>query len=149
LDDRGRVFSLPPNSAANAHFLSMLRYLLVQDWDLDDDGKPDTLRLCFATPKRWMEDGKTLKIERAPTTFGPVSINMQSHISQGNVIAEVSLPERNAPEKIFLRCRVPDGFKTVSGQTEDGHNYEADFKGTIELTGLKGKHTIQFKVEKL
>ena len=39
LDDRGRLFSLPPNSAANSHFLSMLRYLLVQDSDLDDDGK--------------------------------------------------------------------------------------------------------------
>jgi len=32
LDARGRLVSLPPNSAANAHFLSMLRYLLVQDW---------------------------------------------------------------------------------------------------------------------
>ena len=58
VDAGGRFFYCPPNSAASAHVLSMLRYMLVQDWDLDDDGKPETLRLAFATPKRWLEDGK-------------------------------------------------------------------------------------------
>ena len=33
----------------------------------DTSGKPETLRLFFATPKRWLEDGKKIKIERAPT----------------------------------------------------------------------------------
>jgi len=148
LDEGGRMLYLPPNSAANAHLLSMLRYMLVQDYDNSDDGKPDTLRLCFATPKRWMEDGKTLNIERAPTTFGPVAIKMESHIAQGNVTADVTLPERNVPEHIYLRARVPDGFKTVSAEA-DGKTFEADFKGTVELTGMKGKHTVVFKVEKI
>ncbi|MDB6059806.1 MAG: hypothetical protein JWO95_3650 [Verrucomicrobiales bacterium] len=148
LDEGGRILSLPPNSAANSHLLSMLRYMLVQDYDSSDDGKPDTLRLCFATPKRWMEDGKTLNIERAPTMFGPVSVKMQSHIQQGNVTAEVALPERNAPEKILIRARVPDGFKTVSAEIE-GKTFKADDKGTVDLTGLKGKHTIRFAVEKI
>lgn len=148
IDEGGRMLSLPPNSAANAHLLSMLRYMLVQDYDQSDDGKPDTLRLCFATPKRWMEDGKTLNIDRAPTTFGPVAVKMQSHINQGNVTAEVVLPERNAPEKILMRARVPDGFKTVSAEVE-GKTLKADDKGTVDLTGLKGKHTIRFAVEKI
>jgi hypothetical protein len=52
VNDGRRMFYCPPNSAANAHFLSMPRCLLVQDWDLNDDGKPDTLRLAFATSKR-------------------------------------------------------------------------------------------------
>ncbi len=38
-DRWGRSFYLPPNSASNATFLTILRYLLVQDWDLDDDGR--------------------------------------------------------------------------------------------------------------
>lgn len=147
LDEGGRLLSLPPNSAANAHLLSMLRYMLVQDYDSSDDGIPDTLRLCFATPKRWLEDGKSFKVERAPTMFGPVAIKMGSHLAQGNVTAEVMLPERNAPEHIFLRARVPDGFRTVSAEM-DGRDYEADSKGTIELTGLKGKHSVIFKVSK-
>jgi hypothetical protein len=145
LDEGGRFLSLPPNSAANAHFLSMLRYMLVQDLDLSDDGKPETLRLCFATPKRWLEDGKTFKVERAPTAFGPVSVKMDSHLSQGFVGAEVALPERNAPEKILLRARVPDGWK-VTSVTMGAEKLVVDEKGTVDLSALKGKQTIKFAV---
>jgi hypothetical protein len=147
LDEGGRFLSLPPNSAANAHFLSMLRYLLVQDLDLDDDGKPETLRLCFATPKRWLEDGKTLKVERAPTAFGPVSVKLNSHLSMGNVTADLELPERNAPARIFLRARVPDGFRILSANIGE-KLLKADAKGTIEITGFKGKQTVHFAVGK-
>jgi hypothetical protein len=145
LDEGGRFLSLPPNSAANAHFLSMLRYLLVQDLDVSDDGKPDTLRLCFATPKRWLEDGKSFKVERAPTAFGPVSVKLDSHLKQGKVIAELDLPERNTPGKILLRARVPDGWKAVSAQV-GGKSLKPDEKGTVDLTGLKGKQTVHFTV---
>jgi hypothetical protein len=81
LDEYGRQFYCPPNSAGNAHFLQMLRYLLVQDWDLDDDGKPETLRLAFATPRRWLDDGKTINVVRAPTAFGPASFRLESHLT--------------------------------------------------------------------
>ena len=84
LDEGGRFLFCPPNSAANSYLLSTLRYALVQDWDLDDDGKPDTLRLLFATPKRWLEDGETIQVERAPTAFGPVSVRMDSSASRND-----------------------------------------------------------------
>ena len=67
VDDGGRFFYCPPNTAANAHVLSMLRYQLVQDWDLDDDGQPETLRLLFGTSRRWLEMARALKsIEHRP-----------------------------------------------------------------------------------
>src|SRR5947209_13061227 len=50
LDPRGRQMYMPPNGAGNAHFLFLLRYTLIQDWDINGDGKPDTLRLLFPTP---------------------------------------------------------------------------------------------------
>ncbi|MEY2429026.1 MAG: hypothetical protein QOJ40_1911, partial [Verrucomicrobiota bacterium] len=106
LDPQGRLLSLPPNSAANAHFLSMLRGMLVQDSDLNDDGKPETLRLGFATPKRWLEEGKGYSVQRAPTVFGQVSFKCDSHLSKGEVIAQLDLPQRNTPEKVLLRVRV-------------------------------------------
>ena len=65
-DKHGRSFYLPPNSASNATFLTTLRYLLVQDWDLDDDGKPETLRLFDAIPPRWITDEKILFVQNAP-----------------------------------------------------------------------------------
>jgi hypothetical protein len=146
-DPHGRLLSLPPNSAANAHFLSMLRYMLVQDWDLDDDGKPDTLRLLFATPKRWMDDGQEIKVERAPTAFGPVSIHTQSLLSKGKISADVKLPTRNEAKHILLRARIPEGWR-LTGVTMDEKRANLDPTGTVDLTGLKGNVSVQFTVAK-
>src|SRR5205085_481200 len=107
----GRPMYLPPNATGNALFLWTLRYLLVQDWDLDDDGKPETLRLLFATPKRWLEDGKMIKVERAPSAFGEISLSVQSKLSAGEIVADVLLPTRNQPKHTLLRIRVPDGWR--------------------------------------
>lgn len=147
LDEGGRQFYCPPNSAANAHFLSMLRYALVQDSDLNDDGKPETLRLLFATSKRWLEDGKQIKVERAPTAFGPVSVTMKSKLSDGEVVADVQLPERNPIEKILLRARVPEGWR-VSSANANGQELKVDENGTVDLTKFKGKVVVRFAVKK-
>jgi hypothetical protein len=108
VDDGGRIFYCPPNSAANSHFLSMLRYALVQDWDLNGDGTPETLRLGFATPKRWLEDGKGYKVERAPTAFAQ-SLNVKSKSARAKCWRRLELPTRNAAQKILLRARLRTG----------------------------------------
>jgi hypothetical protein len=105
----------------------------VQDWDLDDDGKPETLRLFFATPKRWLEDGETINLENAPTAFGPVSVRMESKLKAGKVIAHVDFPTRNKPKSISLRARVPDGWK-VSGVECNSEKLSVDKAGTISLS---------------
>jgi hypothetical protein len=148
VDERGRIFYCPPNSAANAHFLSMLRHSLIQDWDLDDDGQPETLRLLFATPKRWLLDGKTIKVERAPTAFGEVSVKVESRLSRGELVAEVDLPPRQSPKQTLLRIRVPDGWR-VTGAEAAGKRLAADPKGTVDLSDLKGKATVRFQAEKM
>ncbi len=141
VDEDGRMFYCPPNSAANAHFLSMLRYLLVQDWDLDDDGKPETLRLAFATPKRWLEDGKTIEVERAPTAFGPVSFKIGSKLSEGKVTGEFDLPTRNPATRTQARIRLPDGWRIASVQV-NGRKAAADADGAVDLSGRTGKLTV-------
>jgi hypothetical protein len=148
VDDRGRIFYCPPNSAANAHFLSMLRYSLVQDWDLDDDGQPETLRLFFATPKRWLSDGQTIKVERAPTAFGEVSVRVQSRLSASEIIVEVDPPQRQSPKQALLRIRVPDGWRITSAQAAS-KKLSPDAQGTVDISDLKGKSTLHFRVQKL
>jgi hypothetical protein len=147
MDEGGRLMYCPPNSAANAHLLSMLRYMLVQDWDLDGDGKPETLRLLYATPKRWLEDGKTLKVERAPTAFGPVSLVVGSELSQGRVTVRLDLPARNRPRQTLLRVRVPDGWK-VTGAKADGKELKVDKQGTMDVSALKGSATVETRVKR-
>ncbi|MSU58799.1 MAG: hypothetical protein EXS35_11635 [Pedosphaera sp.] len=147
LDADGRPMYLPPNSTAQAYFLWLLRYLLVQDWDMDDDGKPETLRLCFATPKPWLANGQTIQFVRAPTAFGPVSVKMKSDLSKGEVRAEVDLPSRNPAKKILLRARVPDGWR-VTGAECSGKKLTVDAKGTVDISPLAGHQTIRFTVSR-
>jgi hypothetical protein len=147
LDGWGRQFYCPPNSAGNAFWLQIFRDLLVQDWDLDDDGAPETLRLLFATPRRWLEDGQTIKVERAPTAFGPVSIFAQSRLSEGKVTAEVEMPQRNTPKQTLLRIRVPDGWR-VTGANAGAVELKVDQQGTADISSLRGKVTLEFHVSR-
>lgn len=141
----GRNEHLPPNSSSNALWLWNLRYLMIQDWDMDEDGRPDTLRLMFATPRRWLEDGKVITVKQLPTAFGDVSIRMTSRVKQGEVIAEVMLPP-HAPDRTLLRVRLPDGFVATSAAVA-GKTLDVDDRGTVDITGLKGKFAVRFMVE--
>jgi hypothetical protein len=143
-DKLGRSMYLPPNSASNAMFLLTLRYLLVQDWDLDEDGKPDTLRLLYAIPPRWLKDGATIKIERAPTMFGEVSIEVVSRLSDGEVIAKIVAPPL-PPDHMLLRLPLPSGWKAVSARV-DSTVLPLREDATVDLTGCRGSFTVRFRV---
>jgi hypothetical protein len=138
LGDRwGRAFYLPPNSASNAMFLVTLRYLLIQDWDLDDDGRPDTLRLLFGAPARWLEDGKVLAAERAPTMFGPVSFRAESHLARGEVALAVE-PPPHRPKTFLIRLPLPAGRKVVSARAGDA-DLPVGPDGAIDLSRREGR----------
>jgi hypothetical protein len=137
LDQWGRMVTLPPNSAANSNWLWQLRYMLVQDFDLNDDGPQDTLRLLFATPRKWLANGKTISVEHAPTAFGEVSVTAHSDLSAGQVIADVDLPQ-TPPAKVLLRLRLPEGNRIVSASSAGGAVKLID-ADTLDLTGLQGK----------
>ncbi len=147
VDEGGRFFYCPPNSASNAHVLTMLRNLLVQDFDLDDDGRPETLRLLFATPRRWLADGKRIVVKQAPTAFGPVSLRVASHLSGGEIVADVDLPGRSKPRAAFLRIRPPDGWRVTGAHLGD-RNLAPDAKGTVDLSDAAGHVTVRFRASR-
>lgn len=144
LDEGGRQFYCPPNTASNGQWLWTLRHLLVQDFDMDNDGTPETLRLAFATPRRWLEDGKQIRVEHAPTAFGPVAFRMESHLSQGEVVAQVDLPARNRPKQTLIRARLPDGWKVTAARAGE-RQLVPDATGAVDLSGLTGQVTIRFQ----
>jgi len=137
VDQFGRQMYLPPNSTANANYLQQLRYLLVQDYDMDDDGRAETLRLAFGAPRAWLVDGKRIAVKKAPTEFGEVSFVVESALAAGHVDAEIDLPRRAAPSKAYLRLRLPDGKKIGSAKSGDTELKVADGQ-TIDLSALKG-----------
>jgi hypothetical protein len=147
-DKHGRSFYLPPNSASNSTFLTTLRYLLIQDWDLDDDGKPETLRLCDAIPPRWLDEEDWqphVKVEKAPSAFGEVSFSVHARSKTGEVIAEVQAPPR-PPAKWTLRVPDPPGY-TVTGAKIGTDDLKRDADGRVDLTGRTGKFKVVFQVK--
>ncbi|MDB6029043.1 MAG: hypothetical protein JWM68_5266 [Verrucomicrobiales bacterium] len=147
LDRFGRPMYLPPITTGAGFFLSTLRSLLVQDYDLGNDGRPETLRLLYATPRRWLEDGKTIRAERMPTAFGEVSVLVKSQLRQGKVTAEVELPQRNAAKQILLRIRLPEGW-TLKSARVSGKDLPLIGADVVDLSSLKGKQKIQFQTER-
>lgn len=143
-DRFGRSFYLPPNSAANAMFLMTLRYLLIQDWDLDDDGRPETLRLLFGAPGRWLENGLACRVKDAPTAFGPISFAIESHLDNGEVIMALDAPPRPI-DRWLVRLPLPPGWKVDAAELA-GKKLPMDPDGTVDLTGRSGSLRLNFAV---
>jgi hypothetical protein len=144
-DRHGRSFYLPPNTASNATFLTTLRYLLIQDWDLDDDGKPETLRLCDAIPPRWLDDKTEITVGRAPSAFGEVSFRVDSRLSDGEVRVTVQAPPRPVA-KWQLRLPGPPG-RTITAVKIGNDELKRDADGRVDLTGRTGTFTVRFVVK--
>ncbi len=145
-DANGRSFYLPPNSSSNATWLLTLRNLLVQDWDLDEDGKPDTLRLLFAVPRRWLEDGQQIRVENAPTQFGRVSCRLESKLNDGYIEIHVTPPPRPA-KTILLRAPLPTGWH-VESVAINGKRAALVDGNVVDLSGWTDASTVRFAVKK-
>jgi len=145
-DADGRGFYLPPNSTSNAVWLIMLRYLLVQDWDLDEDGVPETLRLMFAAPRPWLADGKEIRFDNAPTAFGRVSLETKSKLNDGYVEGRVSPPERPA-KSMLLRAPVPNGWQVDVAEV-DGKSANLVGGNSVDLSGRTTPVTTRFRVKR-
>jgi hypothetical protein len=145
-DKLGRSFYLPPNSAANATFLTTLRHLLVQDWDLDDDGRPETLRLLDAIPPRWLKDGAAIEVANAPSAFGEVSLRVESQLTEGRLRIRTAAPSRPAG-KWLVRLPDPPGHRITSVRIGDAE-VRRGADGRVDLTGRTGEVSITFHVEK-
>lgn len=80
----------------------------------------DTLLLLQATPRKWLEDGKSIEVQRAPTYYGRLSMKVESHAASGSIAVEIDMPDRTSPGVLLIRLRHPQGkpirSATVNGQ---------------------------------
>jgi hypothetical protein len=144
LDPGGRPMYLPPNTTSNAFFMMMLRTLLVQDTVINEPGPSEKLRLLFATPRAWLEDGKTINAENVPTNFGPVSIKAHSDLSHGQVSVEVSPPQR-APKSTEIRLRLPEKW-TITSANIGEEKLSLGLDGAFDITSHHKRFLLQVAV---
>ncbi|MCX5672774.1 MAG: hypothetical protein NTU94_15765, partial [Planctomycetota bacterium] len=97
----GQYFGPPSTDGAWAE---LYRRMLIEE--LDDGG----LLLLSATPRKWLENGKTIEIEHAPTWYGLVSARVESRADAGTIVGEVSLAGPGRPRALLVRLRHPEAL---------------------------------------
>ena len=95
----GQYFGPPSTDGA---WFELYRHMLIHE--LDDN----TLLLLQATPRKWLEDGKRIEVERAPTYYGELSMNVESKAASGQLTAQIEMPERRRPDQLLVRFRHPE-----------------------------------------
>ncbi len=132
---RYRSMYMPPNTASNSAFLETLRLTLVHE-ARNGRGAPVGLELAYSTPRPWLGAGKTIAVNDAPTSFGPLSYEL--HREPGRVTGTVTVPSRRPPGRLHLRLRLPNGLR-VAAVRVNGYPRPVDRStGTIDLSGLRG-----------
>ena len=62
--------------------------------------KGDELHLLTAIPDWWLGPGETIRIENAPTHFGPISLLVRG--TSAGIEVQLTKPTRNPPKRIVL-----------------------------------------------
>jgi hypothetical protein len=129
-----RSMYLPPNAASNSAFLETLRVMLVHE--TTRHGRPTGLELAFGTPRAWLATGESVAARGAPTSFGPVSYEIDAGADQ--ITATVNVPSRRPPGSLRLRLRLPL-TEHILGVRVDGKPRPFDrTTSTVDLSGLRG-----------
>jgi hypothetical protein len=115
-----------PHNWASAEFIRLVRHLLVLE-------RGESLELLAGLPKEWIVPGKSLRLERTPTRFGPVTIRAEVGAS-GTIRFEVErdLVWPRQPDRVHLHVPVTcDSVLLVSGDQEVELPVRPD--GSVEL----------------
>jgi hypothetical protein len=118
-------------------FLERFRNMLVME-------EGDTLWLARATPRAWLEQGKTIRVKQAPTHFGDLAFEIVSDVDHDTVTATIELPSRVRPKCVFLRLRHPRASPInraeVNGVPWKGFSPDREL---IRLEGFEGKVVVR------
>jgi hypothetical protein len=82
-----------PHLWAAALYVTTLRNMIVREEDGD-------LHLLSAVPSGWLEPGKRIVFENAPTRFGRISLAVEA--GKGKLVVRFTRPERADPERVLL-----------------------------------------------
>ncbi|MDD4873302.1 MAG: glycoside hydrolase family 20 zincin-like fold domain-containing protein, partial [Kiritimatiellae bacterium] len=91
-----------PHVTGACNYAIMLRHMLIHE-------RGDELHLLSAVPDWWLENGQMIRVDRAPTYFGPMSLTIRGLNDGVNV--QIQLPNRTPPKRVVLH--LPENRKLV------------------------------------
>jgi hypothetical protein len=121
----GQYFGPPSTDGA---WFELYRNMLIHERD------DNSLLLLQATPRQWLEDGKKIEVQRAPTYYGELSMSVESKArppggsagKSGQLTAQIEMPQRSTPDRLIVRFRHPQKktMRAVSVNGRDWTNYD-------------------------
>lgn len=82
-----------PHVTGASNYALMLRHMLLHE-------RGDELHLLLAVPDWWLGEGQEIRVERAPTHFGPMGFTVAG--KAGGVELSFDPPKRNPPKRTVL-----------------------------------------------
>lgn len=119
------------------YFLQQTRFMLVME-------RGDELWLAPMVTNQWLKDGDRISVKGAPTRFGMVGFEIQSHVASGFIEATVEPPTRLKPNAIHLRLRPPDGRRLRRAATIGG-----DGGSVLQIDPTRDIVTLPLGIEKI
>ncbi len=117
-----------PHVTGASNYALMLRHMLLHE-------RGNTLHLLSAVPDWWLAEGEEIRVERAPTHFGPMSFHIRG--TAGGVHVELEPPTRQPPDEIILHLpasRPPVGkVKGVRVVTRSDQKKRWDFPTIVRI----------------
>ncbi|MGQ9651346.1 MAG: hypothetical protein ACUVXJ_14655 [Phycisphaerae bacterium] len=116
-----------PHCTGAANYAIMLRHMLIHEQEND-------LHLLAGAPDGWLAEGKEIRIERAPTHFGPVDMLVNG--TAKGVLVQFKGADRQKPGRIVLHLPVSRPLDApipgVTVATRPDQQKQWDFAGVVD-----------------
>lgn len=121
--EEGKNFNTLPHTYSNTQQLRLLRNMLLRE-----DAEGTTLRIGQGIPKHWLEDGKQVQVQDAPTLYGNVSYTMKSNINDDKINIDLYPGSKRVAEKTIIYFRHPKNkkLKNISLSNQVAYSIEGN-----------------------
>jgi hypothetical protein len=117
-----------PHTYSCTQQLRLLRYMLLRE-------EAGDLVLAQGAPSDWLQPGKRLAVNEAPTRFGPVSFSVEA-ASSDHATIRLTPPVRTPPGEVRIHLRHPAGRKIAHVEAPDGVECAVDGEA-VRIVGAR------------
>ena len=128
----GQYFGPPSTDGA---WFELYRNMLIRESD------DHTLFLAQATPRKWLEDGKKIEVDNAPTYFGKVSFEIESRANSGHISAKATLGNQSGLKTLLVRLRHPEARQIRSVSVNGANWADVDKERELIRISMPKQHT--------
>ncbi|WP_256756853.1 hypothetical protein [Cohnella sp. WQ 127256] len=120
-------YASPHKTHEEGWFLMQTRWMLYME-------EGSTLKLLPGIPRKWMDNGNVIELNEVATYFGPLTLQVESQLERGKIVAKVSCESHRKPESITIRLPHPGGI-TPTQVTGGTYSVSQEFVRIDSFTG--------------